>query len=181
MKWMLIFKKIFDQVTRWSGFLATVVIVILMLDVVVDVCARWLKTPISGVFELNGLLIGINIFLGVALVQKMRKQITVTFLSEHLSDFARHVIEACLTCFFMVFFGFMCYVYTGRAIEAVQTNEVIIGYIQFPLSPMKIVMALGLFLLTIQLALDVIWNIQRAISAHNPEAKIRVTEPEGVE
>ena len=172
MKATFFLKKVFDQITRWSGFLATIVLVIMMLDIVVDVCARWLKVPIYGVFELNGLLIGINVFLGAALVQKNRKNIGITFLRENIPDRASHIIEAVMDVICVAFFGYMCYVYTIRAIEAVQTNEVIMGYISFPLSPMKVVMAVGLLMLTIQLIIDFIWNLNRIFKFHNREAII---------
>lgn len=156
MKIPLVAKKIFDRIIRFCAVLSTIAIVLIMLAVVLDVSLRWMKIPIYGVFELNGLLMGINIFLGLALTQADKKHISVTFFSQRLSDRRRHAITAFLFCLCFIFFAWISYQYAFRAYDALITGEIIQGYIPFPVFPLKAAMSLGVALLTIQLAIDVV-------------------------
>ncbi len=161
--------ELFNRIIRWSAVLGTVTMVLLMFTVVVDVIARWLRFSLYGVFELNGLLVGISIFLGLAFVQAEKKHIGVNFLSTHLGDRANHIINGILMAICAVFFSWMTWIYGEKAFQAYLNSEVVEGYIQFPLLPLKIAMVLGVALLTIQFYIDAVKNWVLLFRKHRPE------------
>lgn len=166
--------KIFEATKFWCAMLATITMVLIMFTVVVDVIARWLRLSLYGVFELNGLLVGISIFLGLAYVQGQKKHIGVTFVAGHISHRAKHIVQGILMLMCTVFFSWMTWLYCGHAYQSYVTKEVILGFIQFPVLPLKLVMALGLLLLSIQFVIDTVDNWIQVFRPH-------VIEPKSVE
>lgn len=157
-------KNMFDRLIRYCAIASTMAIVVIMVAIVLDVSLRWIKIPIYGVFELTGLLVGINIFLGLALTQAEKKHISVTFVSERMSDRARHALAIPLLAICTIFFVWLTYLYGTKAYEALVTGEVIQGYIPFPVFPLKGTMFFGVALLTIQLLFDIVTEAKALFS-----------------
>jgi TRAP-type C4-dicarboxylate transport system permease small subunit len=78
-----------------EGLLGTIVAALLMammLITVVDVVGRYgLRQPVPGAYELIELMLAIVIFMALPLVCLKDENITVTLLTEHLSDRARQI------------------------------------------------------------------------------------------
>lgn len=154
-------KNAFDKLIYYCAIISTISIVIIMLLNVADTIFRWLEIPIYGVFELNGLLVGINLFLGLALVQKDRKHLTVNIIGEPKSYYAKLILKFMPFVVGSVFFSWLTYICWGKLFEAIETHEVIQGLIQFPMWPLKSAFALGILLLAIQLVIDLILEIHK--------------------
>lgn len=153
-------KKIFDRVSTLCSILSTILIVIMMFSVIIDVIMRWLKTPIYGVYEMQGLLVGMTIYLGLAKAQDRKQHIGAGLLSQYISKRVRSFIAIPIFTFTMMFFGWLTYIYWKRAMDAFVHHEVIAGITQIPVFPLKLVMTVGLGLLTVQLLLDIVKEIR---------------------
>jgi TRAP-type C4-dicarboxylate transport system permease small subunit len=127
---------------------------------VLDAVLRWLDRPIYGVFEMNGLLVGIMIFLGLALTQQRKKHISVSLVSGRLPALARHIIALIPSITGVVFFTWLTYLYGLRAYDSFVASEVIPGIVKIPIFPLKFSMVLGIGLLTIQLIIDVVMEVR---------------------
>lgn len=156
--------KIFERISYFCNVLSTGIIVIMMFSVVLDVILRWLKTPIYGVYELQGVLVGMTIYLGLAKAQEEKQHIGVNILSQYLPQRVTDVILIPITALSMVFFAWITYIYGVKAEEAYVSHEVIAGITKIPVFPLKAVMTFGLGLLTIQLFIDLVKNIKGLFS-----------------
>jgi len=161
METIRIAKNAFDKLIHYCAIISTVSIVLIMFLNVADTIFRWLGIPVYGVFELNGLLVGINLFLGLALVQKNRKHVTVNILGKRKARWANLILTFMPFVIGSVFFSWLSYICWGKLFEAIATHEVIQGLVQFPVWPLKSAFAFGILLLTIQLFIDLILEIYK--------------------
>ncbi|MCM3766182.1 TRAP transporter small permease [Neobacillus niacini] len=157
-------QKIFERISFCCSVLSTVIIIVMMFAVVLDVIMRWLKTPIYGVFELQGVLVGMTIYLGLSKAQKDKQHIAVNILGQYLPNPIVHFISMLVYAASLVFFGWITYLYGGKAYESYVNGEVIAGITKIPIFPLKLVMTLGLGLLTIQLFFDLVKEIKAIFS-----------------
>ncbi len=161
METIRIAKNAFDKLINYCAIISTISIVIIMFLNVADTIYRWLGIPAYGIFELNGLLVGINLFLGLALVQKNRKHVTVDILGKPKSHAAQLFLTFMPYVVGSVFFSWLTYICWGKLVDAVNTHEVIQGLVQFPMWPLKSAFFLGILLLTIQLLIDLTLEIHK--------------------
>lgn len=160
---MTLFNKariLYDRFTYSCAILSTVSIIVIMFAVVLDTSLRIFKIPIYGVFELNGLLVGINIYLGIAYTQQTRQHISVTIFNQRLSKRLKAAINIPLLSVSILFFLWLAYMYSGHAYVAFLSGEAIPGFVQFPVFPLKFTMFLGVFLLSVQLLIDLLNDIR---------------------
>ncbi|OLO26607.1 hypothetical protein BTR23_22555 [Alkalihalophilus pseudofirmus] len=159
MKSLVVAQKTFERISYVCSVLSTGLIVVMMFAVVLDVIMRWLKTPIYGVYELQGVLVGMTIFLGLAKTQERKQHIGVSILGQYLPSRIVNLLSIPIYGICMVFFGWLTYIYGGKAYESYVTSEVIAGITRIPIFPLKFVMVLGLGLLAIQLFTDLVKEI----------------------
>jgi TRAP-type C4-dicarboxylate transport system permease small subunit len=156
MKGLGVAKRLFERISFGCSVLSTSLIVVMMISVVIDVIMRWLKTPIYGVYELQGVLVGMTIFLGLTKAQEEKQHIGVSILGQYLPNRIVHFFSMLVYAVSMVFFGWLTYIYGGKAHESYVNDEVIAGITKIPVFPLKLVMTMGLGLLTIQLLIDLV-------------------------
>lgn len=164
MKSLVVAKKTFERISFVCSVLSTGLIVVMMFAVVIDVIMRWLKTPIYGVYELQGVLVGMTIYLGLAKTQERKQHIGVSVLGQYLPRQFVHLISIPIYGICLVFFCWLTYIYGGKAYESYVTGEIIAGISRIPIFPLKLVMALGLGLLAIQLFIDLVKEIKALFS-----------------
>ncbi|WP_209121189.1 TRAP transporter small permease [Alkalihalobacillus sp. BA299] len=164
MKSLGVAKKVFERISFACSVLSTGLIVVMMFAVVLDVIMRWLKTPIYGVYELQGVLVGMTIYLGLAKTQERKQHIGVSILGQYLPNRIVNLVSIPIYAVSMVFFCWLTYIYGGKAHEAYVMNEVIAGITKIPIFPLKMVMTLGLALLTLQLFIDLVKEIKALFS-----------------
>ena len=167
MKSLGVAQRIFERISLTSSVISTCLIVIMMFSVVVDVVLRWFKIPIYGVYELQGFLVGMTIYFGLARTQQEKQHIGVSILSQYLPAKLTSTLLLIIYTVSMVFFGWLTYLYGGKAIESYVTGEVITGITRIPVYPLKIVMTFGLGMLTIQLFFDAVKEFKSLFSKQN--------------
>jgi TRAP-type C4-dicarboxylate transport system permease small subunit len=180
MKGLRVAQRIIERISFGCSVLSTTLIVIMMFSVVLDVIMRWLKTPIYGVFELQGVLVGMTIYLGLSKAQEEKQHIGVNILGQYLPSKVVHFLSVVVYAGAIVFFGWITYIYGGKALEAYVNGEVIAGITKIHIFPLKLVMTFGLGLLTIQLFFDLLKEITALFSKPNdgPTDTIKNEKPE---
>lgn len=166
----------FDKLISVCAIISTISIVIIMFLNVADTIFKWVKIPVYGIFELNGLLVGINLFLGLALVQKDRKHLTVNILRKPNSHWANLILTFMPYVIGSLLFSWLTYICWGKFIDAIATHEVIEGLVQFPIWPLKSTFFFGILLLTIQLYIDLILEIHKWRHSPAADTTVRVEE-----
>jgi TRAP-type C4-dicarboxylate transport system permease small subunit len=173
-------KRIFERISYACSVLSTGLIVVMMFSVVLDVIMRWLKTPIYGTYELQGVLVGMTIYLGLSKAQEGKQHIGVSILGQYLPSKVIHFLSMLVYAGAIVFFGWVTYIYGGKAYEAYVNGEVIAGITKIHIFPLKLVMTFGLALLTIQLLIDLLQVIKALFSKPDdgPTETLKNEKPE---
>ena len=173
--------RIFDRIVFYASVLGAVTLVSVMLTMMTDVFGRWMKMPVYGIYELNALLIGMTVYLSIPYTQAMKKHITVSIITSRLTARGKAVFNLVFLLLSFALFGHLSVVYGQLAYKSFITNEKTTGIIDFPLYPLKTVMFLGIAMLSIQLALDVIRAVLFIHSNRSPKPAIAIALGESEE
>jgi len=160
-----IFERIFSRVTFYLAVLAAVAIVLTMFTLMVDTAARWAKISILGIFEFNALLVGMCIYLGVAFTQSEKRHISVKLLTGYLPKRVAAIFDIPILLICLAVVGWTSYLYYQAARYAFVKGEIAQGISQFPLFPIKLIMFLGVVLLTVQLVIDITIRVREVYRA----------------
>ena len=154
--------RLVDRVERWSNLGGSWLVVFLMMLVTCDVAYRFLlRRSIVGVYTLSEqIMVGIC-FLTLAYCQRQRGHVRVEFVVDRFrGNVAQYTaIVVSILCLFICVLLF--YQTTVEATLAVDMRLYTSGIVKWPVSPFKILVAFGFFLLSIrvgiQLAEQVRW------------------------
>ncbi len=149
-----------DPITRINAGAAHgggLALILLALVVTADVAARAVGIPLVGAAEIGGILLAMLVFLSLGHTQAMRGHVAIEVLVTMFPPRLRRLadIVSLLVCLAI---GIVLTDATTRgAWDSYADQEFQFGTIQFPLWPIKSVVALGLGLLTLQFAVQV-WH-----------------------
>ena len=160
-----VFRRIFGRVTFVLAVIGATAIILIMLSTMTSSFCRWILVSIQGIDELNSLLVGMAIYLGIALTQASKRHITVSFLVKKLSTRKASILAILILAIVAALFGRISYLYYEEVYRALITRDFVHGIIRFPLWPLASVMFLGVTLLTIQLVIDVIERVRDVVTA----------------
>lgn len=167
-----LFKKIlllFDRGYVYLSVISASAVVMAMFATLADVVGRLLKMPILGVHEFNALLIGICVYLAIGFVQRKKRNITVTLLTDRVSTRAAAILDVFMLIICAVFFAWTSRLYYEAAKSSFLIREVAEGISGFPIYPLKYVMFVGVVILTIQLVVDIISRVLQAFNVPAPK------------
>lgn len=150
--------RIINSYSRFSialGSLSGMSTMLLVLIIVPDVIGRkFFNAPIPGAQEMSVLLLVCKIFLGMPGAQASGSNFSVSLIHGVMSPWQRRIADAATTLVAAVVFGLMARMSVISAIRSTQRGEISYGVIAFPIWPGRIVLAVGLILLTVQLVMD---------------------------
>lgn len=144
-----------EQVNVVTGVLSGVTTLIITLIIVADVAMRSLfNAPIAGATETSTLLMIALVYLGLASVQVYKENFRVEVALTILPRRWRRWQELAASLIATVAIGIFSWRTGSEAYRSFMRNEVEYGAIDFPVWPARIIIAVGLILLTLQLACD---------------------------
>ncbi|MEM8852469.1 MAG: TRAP transporter small permease [Pseudomonadota bacterium] len=139
------------------GSLSGIATIVMIALVVPDVILRkFFATTIPGASETNILLLVLMIYLGLAGAQARGAHFRVTILTDRLPDGARRALEVVMLSAAVAGLSLLAVLTTQSAMTSISRGETSFGVIAFPLWPGRVAVAVGLWLLCLQLVLDVI-------------------------
>ncbi len=148
-----------ERITSGVGYLAALVVVPLALATVYDVFARYvLLDPTIWAFELGYSLTGTHFLLGAAITLKRRGHIRIDLIYARLSPRAQAIIDlSCYLLFLMPFLVLLSDAQLDYALRAMDSGERT-GQSAWnpPIWPLRIIIASGFVLLTLQVASEII-------------------------
>ena len=141
---------------------AGITIAIMMFSTTIDATARYLfNYPISGIFELNEVLLVICVYMGLAWTQIERGHIRVTALLEHVPKRVAVVLNILAWVVSFVFVFILGYESAIGALESIRIWEFRWGSVQMPIWWVKCLVPIGCWMLNIELVLDTWMEVER--------------------
>ncbi len=147
---------LWGRVERALTVLSAVIVCLMMLLVVTQIMARALRTALPGIVESLELLVVAVVFLGLAYTQSVNGHIRIDVISNQLPVKWRKVLEGLLLALALGTFGIMTYVSGEAAYEAWVLGDYREGLIEYPLWPSKVLIPIGVGLLSLRLLVQLI-------------------------
>ena len=149
-----------DRFSVWLVYVAMGCVAFMMLIGVVDTLSVKLGgEPLPGYFELTEVSMVLIIFFSLAYVQRERRHISMTALTESMPPKVQRSLEV-LALLVAIFATFMItWAGIAAAWSSVRVGEWYPGLVQFPVYPWKAALVLGAVTLLIKLIADVVKSL----------------------
>lgn len=140
------------QVTsRGFSWLAGAAVVILMFLIVLEVLLRNVfGSTVGGAIEISEVLLVFMVFFGIAYAQQDRAHVNTDLVTERLSPRAAAVVRVIGLVVAAVVLMIATWATADRAWASMQAGEARFGIRSVPIWPARIVVPVGLFLLTLE-------------------------------
>jgi len=157
MSLLLRIRGLYGRLLYLCGLLAGLIVFLMMLLVVGNALGRFVfNSPIDGSLEITESMLTVLIFLSLALTQYEGGHIHVVLLLKNFTPFWSRLSTTVAMALGAGFFAWSSYASWIFAMKSFAMNEHEWGSIQFPLYPVKIILFVGLVLLTIQFVIDTV-------------------------
>jgi TRAP-type C4-dicarboxylate transport system permease small subunit len=163
-------KKLYDgihkvccQISGWSVF-------VMMLVCLVDVIGRLFKHPLMGATDLVQILMVLAIFPVLGFIQAQDGNSKVELLSSHFSPRIKSVCNIFNSIIGLGISAILGYRLMLRAITTFQKHNFATMTLQIDLAPFLIIAAIGVFLLCIQFAIDLVSNLKKVFEVKEGKA-----------
>jgi TRAP-type mannitol/chloroaromatic compound transport system permease small subunit len=142
--------------------LGSVGMMVSMLICVADVVGtNFFDWPVPGTLEITESTMVLIVFGALAYTQEKRGHIRVEILHGYMSPRIRSFMDAVTHFLAFVFFVLLGWQSIGELTYSWEIREATMGAIRFPLYPARLLLTAGAALLVLQLALDVILDVER--------------------
>ncbi len=159
-----IFRKIVHRTSYRVCFLGMFVALPLMFVTVCDVMGRtFFNKPIPGTFELSEYMLSALILLGAAYTQQVKGHVGVDFLTKRFSPRAQAMLRVLTTLASLFIIAIL--VWQGY-VDAMHERAVS-DQLRVPQWPFKLIVAMGGFLLWMELLVDLISTV-RVVAGRQP-------------
>lgn len=139
------------------GWMLSVVMVLLLLDVI----CRTFATPIMGVAELAMFVMIGTVYAGLANCEMDHGHVRVGSLVELLPGRLQHIAMSLTHLVAAATIGLAAWAMCDNAWASFVDREGIAGAVNYPLYPVKFVMAFGMILYVVQILINLIAEIKR--------------------
>jgi TRAP-type C4-dicarboxylate transport system permease small subunit len=161
-------REAYGRLLHAFGLVAAISSFLIMILVVANIFGRYFfNSPITGAFEVTESLLVVSIMLALATTQYHDGHIRVTILTRRMPRVWAHFAKVCTLAISIVFFMWCGYASWKFAYESYSFNEQEWGTITFPLYPFKFVVFVGIVLLAVQFAFDMITEIKKPEAAES--------------
>ena len=161
-----------DKVQRLAVvmvLLGSVGLMVSMSICVADVIGiNFFDWPVPGALELTESTMVLIVFGALAYTQKKRGHIRVEILHGFMSPRIQSLMDAITHFLALVFFVLVFWYSIGELTYSWELQEATMGTIRFPLYPARTLLSIGVALLIVQLALDVIMDVGRMVRGEGP-------------
>ncbi|WP_158970290.1 TRAP transporter small permease subunit [Chachezhania sediminis] len=152
--------KYFHAISRFSvavGSLSGLATGAMMLVILTDVIGRaFFASPLPLATEISVMLLIAKVFLGMAGAQATDSNFQVTILIDNLSPRALHWQRLLSLAVALAGIGIIAWFTAKYAISATEQGEASFGVYHWPIWPERIILSVGLCLLVLQIAVDLV-------------------------
>jgi TRAP-type C4-dicarboxylate transport system permease small subunit len=141
------------RISTVAADLSAVGILLLMVATIVDVGLR-IAGPwgVPGIVEYSEVVLVAIVFLGMGSAQRLGQHVATTVFTDRLPDRWERVCRVSSLALGLMLIGAMTYWSVVRAIGSVGVGEARFGVMHVPIWPARIALALGLVLLSVEMA-----------------------------
>lgn len=168
-----------DYVERFNlgaGAISGICIILFIVTIVPDALTRsFASYSMQGISEFNILTLVVLVFLAQAAAQCRKEHFQVRILLDNLPKALAPVSLFFVYSAQLIVAGVFAWLTTSRAVMAYSINESTFSVISFPVWPARIVIAVGFWMLTVQLLIDLLRVVAPGWA---PEPKRSPEEPE---
>ena len=132
------------------GVLAATALVVLMLATVVDVLVRWIsRASVPGMIEVAETALVASVFLGLAWTSMQGGHVAVTIVTDRLRPTLARIVSTLIWLLNAGMLAWMSWACVLRAVQSTSLNETRFGLVQWPVWPLRWIIAIGLILWTV--------------------------------
>ncbi len=156
---------IFGPLSKFSNYISALFLCIMPLPVFLDVLARFMfKGAVPGAIEIEGFMLLIIVFLGLAFTQVHEGHIRIEFLVSRLPRWARNVTDSFAYLISTLFFFLMSSQLVLKGFQKIQDHE--ISYdLEIPTSIFWFIAGAGALLLALVVLVDFLKVLQRSVES----------------
>jgi len=143
----------------------------MFLGVADVVGTKFLDYPVPGTLEFTESTMVLVVFGALAYTQTKRGHIRVEIFYNLCAPRTRSLMEVYTQLIGLVFFGLLAWTGWQEAIYSWNLGEATMGTIRFPLYPARFMLATGVSLLVLQLLLDLLSDLGRALRGEAPPSQ----------
>ena len=153
----------FQRLTLGLGIFTGFGTILIMVAVVVDVACRSLfNAPLAGASEFSELLLVAMIFLGLAAAQQRREHFAIDLVTQYLPPVVKRTVRLAGWLVSLAVVALLAWLSARSAWMSFLRSEASYGTTAFPVWPGRAVLAFGLVLLAVQLAVDIALGLRPA-------------------
>ena len=150
------------RLALWLLLLGTIGLIAAMLVGVADVVGtEFLGRPLLGTLEFTESTMVLVVFGALAYAQERRAHIRVELLYGHVGPRGKSFMEAVTHIVAFVFFALMAWQGFVELLYSFEIMESTMGSVRFPLYPARTLLLIGVLLLLLRLAIDIVQDIGR--------------------
>ena len=150
------------RLALWLLLLGTLGMIAAMLVGVADVVGtEFLGRPVLGTLEFTESTMVLVVFGALAYAQERRAHIRVELLYSHVGPRGKSFMEAVTHVVAFVFFALMAWQGYVELLYSWEIMESTMGSVRFPLYPARSLLLVGVALLLLRLAIDIVQDIGR--------------------
>jgi TRAP-type C4-dicarboxylate transport system permease small subunit len=159
---MQIFSAWLGRLALWLLLLGTVGMIAAMLVGVADVVGtEFFGRPVLGTLEFTESTMVLVVFGALAYAQERRAHIRVELLYNYVGPRGKSFMEAVTHIVAFLFFALMAWQGYVELLYSWEIKESTMGSVRFPLYPARVLLLLGVALLLLRLAIDIVQDIGR--------------------
>ncbi len=145
------FCKRIDAVNKWAGIIASMLLLPLVGIVMIEVILRYFfKAPTIWAWDINVQLAAVIAIMAGGYGLLSGSHVSVDLISGHLTPKAKARLDLATSSIFFFVMVTLIWVAISRAGYSVSTRELYTSLFEPPLYPLRIVIAISLFLMLIQ-------------------------------
>ncbi|NWF92411.1 MAG: TRAP transporter small permease [Syntrophaceae bacterium] len=152
-----------ENLKKWGVYIISTPLIVMTIVEVLNAFGRKLFIPFPCCLEAVESLLVISVYFGVSIVAMEGGHVNVTIMTRKLPNRLQHALDAFANLLGMSAFGFLSVGAWAEAFRALRILEMRIGVYRFPLWPFKLLFAVGISFLTIQLAINAIKFVHFAL------------------
>lgn len=155
-------QSLFDKIEKSACTLGAIALTLMAVVLGTGIISRYLfNRPIPGVYDIVQLLLIWVVFLSLSFTQKEERHIRVEIVLRKLSTRMRIYFDIASTVVGFILCLLMSWQTVKLAWNSVMIGEYWPGLLRVPIYPSKIVLSLGVILLTIRFILDTLSSIRK--------------------
>lgn len=150
-------KNLLNRINEAGAIISGIALLLMMAMGALDVfLGKVFNMPIPGTFEATEAFMVMSAFMAIAYNQQVRGHIKVELFTSRLSRKLQTKFEAFNYCLSAIFFFLLAWQGWKFGLESLQIREYESGLIAFPVYPAKLLLALGVSMMTLQSLRDLI-------------------------